>query len=155
MSLWSYIGYEVTHMNFTWILLTSSSLVRSNSRELSLNKATWWGPSLRVTWNEQKLRCNNAFTILNSHSTYMVRGPLHCTNPGISLYYTSGASPGAVIMATQKPQNFVYIVHTSVTCVVISQQYCQLFCIFQYLKCCTPLISQSVLYRVWSTNPSI
>lgn len=29
--------------------LTSSSLVRSNSRPLSLKMATWWGPSLSVT----------------------------------------------------------------------------------------------------------
>lgn len=40
--------------------LTSSSFVRSNSRPLSLNMATWWGPSLSVTC--RKIRYRNPDT---------------------------------------------------------------------------------------------
>lgn len=44
---------HIRSVEWKTLWLTSSSLVRSNSRPLSLNKATWWGPSLSVTYRKK------------------------------------------------------------------------------------------------------
>lgn len=49
---WSCSFYQMDGLKT--VSLTSSSLVRSNSRPLSLNMATWWGPSLNVTYTTYK-----------------------------------------------------------------------------------------------------
>lgn len=48
--------------------LTSSSLVRSNSRPLSLNRATWWGPSLKVTYTRNKNLWNSGQRVIKLYS---------------------------------------------------------------------------------------
>ena len=56
------------HIKWTeWMTLwlTSSSLVRSNSRPLSLNKATWWGPSLSVTCRQNMWFVKGSDTEIN------------------------------------------------------------------------------------------
>lgn len=58
-----------------YLWLTSSSLVRSNSRPLSLNMATWWGPSLSVTWTKKMSIVMSSSALLINRSTTTLQFP--------------------------------------------------------------------------------
>ena len=59
-----------------WV--TSSSLVRSNSRPLSLNMATWWGPSLSVTCRQKMSKHSEIHPNWDTYHCGHQAGPIIC-----------------------------------------------------------------------------